>query len=1825
MKRWELFAIQIFAVACSYLILSITFASAFQITIYTHDDQESTAELLEFSDSIQKSFQYPYLQNHQYIQITFSSKGPSYLIKKVYLFRCKNLNPVECIQTGIEPVISVSQAGSLVFDETYKWSDVSSNNVGNFLILAKLDVNGEDVWMGSWDKVTKTGIRQFYHENHDMDGLGVYLKPGVSGEDVENYIESYHSLPFDDINYSVFSTISGASVEKLYDLSGDDEEIDPSGTGIPDFNIWTFSDNIFDENLRTWDFVFGADGRTANPVVFYSTEEGGPLPVEPGPNLVIDNLSPQVVTCGSDEVIQTSMHVDNASDIGYFQSYYYEMDGVRGEAITCSIINPSQSIYSYECSVPVADFPACNAGQSTLKFYFNYEGGIQLSSPGFPITLNAPEPALIVNSVIPNPFDCGIDTKLTSRLQVINPMEVTPETYYTFDGSNFQDLECSSSGSIYTCEIPENEICPLLQENLELTFKFAYGDFEVLPLPTQLFVTFPPPSLGIDTVTPQTIEAGETTSVNVQLHVNYPDFISYDVNDFNYKYLNKGFQPAACSLDDSYTDIKYYECTVDLEIPSYEDGVETLTFRLDGYMDGEPVQKTANAFFEILPPPPEPSLRIISTSSPLVCIQDPSLTVNARVENIAGTPDAYYSVDNGQTYEQLTCSPSGNLYACDIPKDNLCDLMSNVLGLTLKFVYPENELISNRQNIYINLPEPHIQVFSVYPDTLPIGETTSVTVNLYVQYPEMVGENPVFLYSYSGRTNQMSCTKVSSTSNRDYYDCANTEFEVPADYSGSHIPVIFSVQGTTLSFPANIPVTSIEITLPWLEIVSTIPSRIETSPGNQTPASFYVTVHNALENNLEHQATVITGSWISSGTCTEAQIDYDFNCDVTINVPGTAASGPNPVTLTLRVSDSRTFDISDETSVYVIPEETQIEIQTLNPDKLYCQGHTQQNPQGVTITAIVSNVASFELVEEDMSFNGLTISHTARYCTSAGQSITCEIPTDKFLEKVNCGQGELAPGEGSHYYPLTLTFIIESGGELVTVYGSRDISIEARPLEQYIQIVDYDVVDGKLESPINCLGSQTIELGDTGYVRIMYADLLHTDATEDDITWSFRLDAHDEQGKLTKGMGVSPETEATICNLVDYQWVDSHRIEDYECSLYVNTGFFQRCADGGGEIILTATSGGKTAEERIDVDIIRDDSDYQIDMGIVTEPMEKIDCQIQGYGEGASCSIASNSRQNLTIRIYNRNEDVELSDLNFYAFDISLTGTKVNAGERSLGRCTEDSREANKYVCPFQIGPLINLPEEPEYEVDRKDPDQTFDPISLGKVNLTIYVKYASNLARTTISRLDGEIEIRPKKPDYMINSEKMLQGMQENFDKFEDVFKWVVGVLSFCVVCGAGNAIIDGISGAMPGNKCEDGCKPNEECDPVTKKCKPKDSPTVTTEAQQTSYCSSYKSSCAQCVSNYCTWCEERNCVSSDSACKGKFTSVLAGCSVIGAPQSPSDYQPETGSISFDDGNGGGGSTGQAFTVIASAISLFLFAALVLKMFEKGDEDVDVEEEKSEIMKYMERGLKWGIAACVLPRLVGEIGAWIAEGGSPAEKGFGKVASFGKGLGNACNIVLKILPMIMMFIQFYISYLRFEMCMEMVKVQLEGGAQAAAQAPEIYQTQAGVQAGVSMMTNMMSCFDQLMQAMNRLTWTSMFMSQQLGTLGSGRTTIKYMYGDVQKSNGDTLCGPKVLRVVAYNFCKGGAPEQSISIVGESRPGLTCHVYTPRQCRYTSSIMPAYGSGGYGGGYGGMYQQTGESISAQLPIGNCEDGTITVVVDGVKREEAFFNYKSECQ
>ncbi len=162
LKGWQLLVVQAVAVFCSYLMLSVVITSALEVKIFTSGGQEVSASMPKFSDLIQKEITYPYEQNYQYLQVRLSSKLPSNIIKKVYLFRCKGFDPGQCITNGIVPDIAANTGSStLVFNNKYKWDEVSSGSVGNFLMLVKLDISGKEVWSASWDKVTKTGIRTF--------------------------------------------------------------------------------------------------------------------------------------------------------------------------------------------------------------------------------------------------------------------------------------------------------------------------------------------------------------------------------------------------------------------------------------------------------------------------------------------------------------------------------------------------------------------------------------------------------------------------------------------------------------------------------------------------------------------------------------------------------------------------------------------------------------------------------------------------------------------------------------------------------------------------------------------------------------------------------------------------------------------------------------------------------------------------------------------------------------------------------------------------------------------------------------------------------------------------------------------------------------------------------------------------------------------------------------------------------------------------------------------------------------------------------------------------------------------------------------------------------------------------------------------------------------------------------------------------------------------------------------------------------------------------------------------------------------------------------
>ena len=1797
MKRFEILLVQIFAVVGSYLIISMPFVFGFQVSVFTSGMQEFQTSIPDFTQLIEKEFSYPYRMNLQYVRLTLSSRDPGNTIKKVYLYRCKDYNPVECLQNGILPVISVSPFNAtLWFNDETKWNDVQRNGVANFLILVKMDMGGREVWTGSWDVVEQTGVGQFTEKSYNLDKLNVYLKPGVNGEMVKNYIESYLSIPTNWVDHSVLTLIDGSSVSKLYELTGNDDEIDPAGTGTPDFYTGILTGNSFNGSSKNWAFIFGGDGKISNPVTFYNTRGEAP-PSITGAKLKIDNWSPQAVVCGGRDVINVTAHVENASAINcgeaecYFQDYYYTIDGVQSSpgSMTCSIVNPLETIYEYECAIPVDRFPVCPAPKtSTLSLHFVYKNNVVLSGE-FPITLQRPAPTLVVNSIIPSIFDCGLDTELTANLRVTNPPSGTPNTYYTFDGVNFERMSCTGSGETFLCKIPESEICSLLQEDLNLIFKFEYAEEDVLSDPVNLHVTFPPPSLGIDTVTPEVFISGENTSAEVLLHVNYPDSITYDETDFKYKYLDNPFQSVTCPLANSFTNIKYHKCSIELDIPPGREGVEELTFRLDGYYGNELKSLITNYFITIESPPPEPSLTIVSTSSPLDCVKDSTLSVQARVENIQGTPQTtLYSIDGGQNFELITCSGVGDTYTCYIPKDDLCSLMTNSLDLILKFTYSNKELVSNSQKIYINLPEPHMEVYSVFPDVLQVGKTIQTTVNLYIQYPETVG-TPEFVYSYLDKADQsMSCQKVSSTSIRDYYRCSQTSFTIPSDYSGDQISVTFAVEGTTLTYPYTLKVTSEEIGVePWFDIYSTIPGKIEVEMGNSTQATLLLTVHNAAENNLKHSATLQPTKWVTAGTCKETDIDYDFSCDVTIRAPKDAKIGENEAEVKIKVSDGKSYTLTNTTKVYVLPGKFYLDIQTITPDKLYCQGHKQQNPNQVKLNAKLVNLQADLLLQEKITFNGYEIEHTDRYCTFQAGSVTCNIPTDKLMEKVTCGQGDLAPGEGLHYYPLSLTILFRKGEENVQVSGSKDLGVEAIPLQPYIEIVDTDIENGFLKEPINCLGSKTIKLGEAGgYVRIRYADLLHQTPDEKDLTWSFRLDAYDERGKLTKGMGVSPTANATICKMKRYQQVGVHRYEDYECTLFVDRKMFQRCASGEGTITLTAQSKtmGKTAEGEFNVEISRGEEDFNLFIQVEKEASDEITCWI--VTEDCRCNL-DHSQLNTTISIKNRAKG-DIGDLKLMDTDIQFRGGDVDVDVYSP-YCRETSPGSKRYLCGFGIRPGLNLKER--YGTCNKT-DQTFTDIDLGELELTALVNYADGLAEDTLKARIGRVKVKPERDPSFVDFLKQKEQMKGVMKTIKTITKVILFVGGFCLTCAAGTWIYQKAT-----KEDKDKQSPYEPSDYIPEAGKRIGFAETTFRGCEKACGGSYT-----CVEGpTCGIFYEHN--SDGDYPLGCFEDTPLCCCL----KEPTEWEPQLFPESKSGGFGGIWTVHNAIeenqkklegckdwtcAIIVLVVVLGLIA--IFEGFLK-------ETLGGEYTKWLKHGLTAGLI-CILSKAFGDL---IQHGDKG--KGFGKALSYiGTGLYKACLWLAKAFPALIALLNVVTRWIAMMACIEDIQRSLEQGYYGGRGTTGAFRS--GLVGTQSAISRLQGCLNQL-EYIARDTWRigqSMYYAG-VGLWGEVRLELTSSRTKDTIEDGHILCPGEYIKYKARNWCKvvldKGADASRIEIRDES--GEICRsvsIISPETCY---SYYGGYGYGYWGWGwsntYRPMYKPPGTTEGRLYPLKECGD------------------------
>jgi hypothetical protein len=953
MKKSEIIILQIFAVVASYLIAAMPLTSAVQMSIIKGTEQ-TTASLPDLSELVQKEISYPYQGNLQYVRIKLYNKTVNNVINKVYMYKCRGFSPTECLNS-MQPVVSINPiTNDVFFDQTFSWNDVKSGTVANFLILAKLNINGKRVWTGDWTKITYQGPGSFESKTYTISELQLYAKSDVSIADVKTYIENNYSVPSNWIDHSIFSTIEGMSVTNIYEISGNENSIDPSGTGVPSFSRSNTTGNTFNGINKDWGFVFGGDGKIASPIAFYSN--AGIIPATcgnnrregseqcdgtdssacpgqcsgcrcptAGANLFIDDWQPRTIKCSDSGSITVTAHVNNPGTIGNLLSYNYTVNGVKVSppAVVCSQQAGKQ--YSYTCDIRIQNIPNCNSLGATpnLNLIFGYVNNVQLTSDSFMITITSstqtcgnniregseqcdgtdspqclgqcrtdcicpgesPQLTLSITSASPNPFNCESDSTLAIGATVTNQPSGTPSYSYSFDGTTFSPLTCSASGSQYTCTLSKDKVCDLLQESLSLKLKFSYSGATIISGPADLWVTFPPPSMGIDT-TPITVTEGGSESFDIILHVNYPNSITYTENDFEYKYLSSQWTKATCTLYSTETNKKTYSCPVTITIPSGTTGTKELKFRLKhsaGYL-------SANGFINIQE---KPSLSITSVSpNPFNCESSQALTVKVTVNNPpSGTPSYSYSFD-GTTFSPLTCSASGSQYTCTLSKDKICSIIQEKPALQLKFSYPGTELISPSQIITVVLIRPYM-IANILPSPLPAG-VTQATASLRIRYTSLVGSNIQFKYSYLDKPNQtISCTSQNDHGNDgsyDTYECS-ASFDIPAQYAGSQIDLWFYASGQLSSVSAKKTVS-----VGYLPALTVFPSSIRCS--TDTELTLQAKVSNPPQNTPNNYFYSFDGITFIPLQCSGSGVQY------TCKIPKDDVCGnfKNSLTITLKFS-----------------------------------------------------------------------------------------------------------------------------------------------------------------------------------------------------------------------------------------------------------------------------------------------------------------------------------------------------------------------------------------------------------------------------------------------------------------------------------------------------------------------------------------------------------------------------------------------------------------------------------------------------------------------------------------------------------------------------------------------------------------------------------------------------------------------------------------------------------------------------------------------------------------------------------------------------------
>ncbi len=223
--NWKIAILETFAIMVCYMLVAWPLSSAATVNVMFNGQTHETVDVSPMNLMNKKI-----TSEHESTDVTWSdvkvgvkisSASLSHTISKIYLYKCKTMDPVSCVMT--EP-----QVFDKWIDTELAWKDISQREgsspypqVANLLLVIKMTgPNDRTSWVGSWDTIRRTEYNVFNTYSHEISSIDFHASSSELVEPAKLFMETYQMIPFNWADRVVFQ-----GADSLYGLGAGDSEL----------------------------------------------------------------------------------------------------------------------------------------------------------------------------------------------------------------------------------------------------------------------------------------------------------------------------------------------------------------------------------------------------------------------------------------------------------------------------------------------------------------------------------------------------------------------------------------------------------------------------------------------------------------------------------------------------------------------------------------------------------------------------------------------------------------------------------------------------------------------------------------------------------------------------------------------------------------------------------------------------------------------------------------------------------------------------------------------------------------------------------------------------------------------------------------------------------------------------------------------------------------------------------------------------------------------------------------------------------------------------------------------------------------------------------------------------------------------------------------------------------------------------------------------------------------------------------------------------------------------------------------------------------------